>query len=162
KRVNAIYRAEDITNDVLEAAKFALQENKYVKLDDLIVEKIQFIDQFRNREWEYLSGDARVPYMSDPDLKKFPNCDRLTTDVSEKANWNTEAVDIRFQDGAILVGVTTSSSYRYNADNNTYVLTENGYKGADYTVTLTDRGTMVIQAERNDGTVYECEYQPAD
>lgn len=159
-RFYAVYSAEEITEEVIEATKSVIAENEYVKTDELS-NSLYFFETLHNVEWECVSGDNRTLSMANKDSEKRKNTwPTITTEVSEKGGWNGfSCITFRHGEQGLMIGATNNSKCGYDKNTLACEWVETAFGGADYTVNLTEQGTLHIVAERNDGVIFECEYK---
>lgn len=62
-RFYVVYSAEEITEEVIEAAKSVIAENEYVK-SEMLSNSLYFFETLHNVEWECVSGDNRTLSMA--------------------------------------------------------------------------------------------------
>lgn len=160
-RFYVVYSAEEITEEVIEAAKSVIAENEYVK-SEMLSNSLYFFETLHNVEWECVSGDNRTLSMAyKKDDARYKNTwPTITTEVSEKGGWNGfRCITFRHGEQGLKIGATNNSKCEYDRNTLTCEWIETAFVGADYTVNLTEQGTLHIVAERNDGVMFECEYK---
>lgn len=160
-RFYAVYSAEEITEEVIEATKSVIAENEYVKTDELS-NSLYFFETLHNVEWECVSGDNRTLSMTykNDDARSKNTWSTITTTVSEKSGWNGfECITFNNGEQRLAIGSFNNSKCKYDRNTLTCEWIETGFMYADYTVNLTEQGTLRVVAERNDGVIFECEYK---